>query len=496
MRIGEILVNKKIITKDQLQKALKVSPLYKKKIGQILCELGFIDESQLNEYLTLQLRNYGIKTDKKGIDSIFYSSWKYELIEATSEHMVIAGSSIKDHIIQAIENEFCKKVIVLYKKTNLFAKNKSALTMSRKLTSSEKLTNSSDPYIDLLSYIFRVAINKRASDLHFEPFKTEYLIKARSHGDLITLKSINVHHGQQFSVRLKELINMDISMVDEPQDSQAEFDLFNISVRASSIPVTYGEKIVLRIAYTEDIPSLEKLGLAADQFNVLSRSIKHPNGIILISGPTGSGKTTTLYSLLARIDKNIKNIVTLENPVEKYLPGINQINVESALEFNKFQKALMRQDPDVIFLGEIRDKETAEISVKLSASGHLVLSTIHANDSLAVLKRLSSFGVDSLMIRENLRLSVAQRLAKILCQCSLPYSNNDAKDIFGSGNYRIANINGCSKCNFGIKGRKPVLEYIEGHEITQHELCSAKVNLDTMFISLAKNGVIDVSTIL
>ena len=252
-----------------------------------------------------------------------------------------------------------------------------------------------------------------ASDIHYEPFDSLYVIRFRIHGVLSDWKTLGRSHAEAITAKLKSILNMDLSIVGRPQDSRASFSKRKLDIRASSFPVLGNtEKIVLRLQRQDEILSLEELELNPKAYQTLLYAIQKKEGLILISGPTGSGKTTTLYSLLHKMDQYGKNISTLEDPVEKKLLRINQANMRGHKNFGYFERALMRQDPDIVLVGEVRDPESAKLCMRLSATGHLVLSTIHANGALEVVERLKNLGIDNFSIKSNLRLSVAQRLVQ------------------------------------------------------------------------------------
>ena len=254
---------------------------------------------------------------------------------------------------------------------------------------------------------------------------------------------------------------------------------------------------------------MEELGLSEDSYSKILDTAYKRDGLILISGPTGSGKTTTLYSLLCKMDKYGKNISTLENPVEKKLDRINQANITDYNSFSDFQRALMRQDPDIILVGEVRDKESAELCLKLSATGHLVLSTIHANGAVEVVERLKNLGIDEFSIKSNLRLSIAQRLLRKLCpSCRkraddtlLHKLSNEFEGIdFDYSLLSVTNPKGCERCQHGVVGRVAVIEYLEKEDVKKFLQNQSNFSLDRTLkqasLKLAEQGLIDLNEVI
>ena len=307
-----------------------------------------------------------------------------------------------------------------------------------------------DPVSQILVEMLRAASAKGASDIHIEPKEFSLEIRFRIQGDLTLWKKLPREALEIIIHRAKVLFNLDLGVASKPQDSRQSFSNLKFDVRVNSVPTIYGEKIVLRLLRLDRAFDIDRAGLDPAKVEILKHGIKNKDGLIIISGPTGSGKTTTLYNLVSAIDAKRKNISTLENPVEYRLAGVTQIDVgEKGMSFAQGLRALMRQDPDVILVGEIRDEETAELCFKAASTGHLVLSTIHANSSLEVISRLERLGVEKYLIESCLRLSVAQRLIQLLCEtCCLE---------FGEG-LKARNFEGCKNCHEGLSGRLPLIE--------------------------------------
>ena len=404
--------------------------------------------------------------------------------------MTILACKYKDKTIREAEKLFKRPVALKLVKWDIFSllneqcreHPKNTLTSMKKLNDEQRLEEN-NPYSRLIRDSIDAALKVGASDVHYEPFDSGYIIRFRIHGILSDWKALESKYTEPITAKLKSIVNMDMAVIGRPQDSRAFFPKRSLDIRANSFPVVgSSEKIVLRFQRQKESFSLEKLGLQERPYNALLRGIQKQDGLILISGPTGSGKTTTLYSLLCKMDKYGKNISTLEDPVEKKLDRISQAQVGDYKDFSDFERALLRQDPDIILLGEIRDKKSAELCMRLAATGHLVLSTIHANGAYEVIERLKNLGIDDFSIKSHLRLSVAQRLVKKICPiCSKPASDKLIADAikniksFGiekitpesskTNHFKTVQKNGCQKCKNGIVGRMIVMEYLEKDDI-------------------------------
>lgn len=499
MKFGDFLRQNEICSADYITTALGVMTYRKEKLGRTLVELGFLDAKSLDRALILFLKpdtelTYAELVAKRSKVPLQIQ----QEIEARVPGVLVIGSDdrkvtvvtreFSDSILKTAENISNKDVTLLRVRTSVFrllegkicenAKQESDIVLCGELSCDQKLLED-NPHTHLIKQCFEQACAEKASDVHFEPFANAYLIRFRVHGVLRDWKTVAADHTEALTNKLKWILNLDLAIVAKPQDSRASFESFAVDMRVNSMPTACSaEKIVLRIQYQEEKLSLTDIGLSDEKIAVLRRNIGKREGLIIISGPTGSGKTTTLYALLEEMDRLGKNISTLENPVEKSLERINQSNVTSKEDFYEFQRALMRQDPDVILLGEIRDPETADLSMKLASTGHLVLSTVHANGAREVVDRLLNLGVDEFIIHNNLRLSVAQRLVRKLCQsCRVPI-----------GDKFKANPSGCSHCKSGISGRIAIIEYLEREHLDSQE---TPTTLRKECETLTKKGVID-----
>ncbi|ALU87561.1 ATPase PilB protein [Herbaspirillum rubrisubalbicans M1] len=310
------------------------------------------------------------------------------------------------------------------------------------------------PVVRLLHKLLADAVGRGASDLHFEPFESVFRVRLRVDGVLHELAQPPLSLREKLATRLKILARLDIAEKRLPQDGKMRLALAERSVdfRVSTLPTQFGEKIVLRILDTAQATlSIAELGYEPAQQQALLHAITKPHGLVLMTGPTGSGKTVSLYACLQRLNQPGVNIATAEDPVEINLPGVNQvsINERTGLDFALALRAFLRQDPDVLMVGEIRDLETADIAVKASQTGHLVLSTLHTNDAPATLTRLLNMGVPAYNIAASVSLIVAQRLVRKLCHCRRPAGGRPATFV----------AQGCPACNHtGFRGRTGIYQ--------------------------------------
>lgn len=493
MKLGEFLIQNKKISLQELQEALQIQArLKKKKLGRLLVELGHLSQAHLNLMLCEYFK--ARKTDVLAIQEMlrekqdfpdelkkFAQKHKALLIKPTEDKIVFLKVNFFDDALlesaeKLIHND-CYCWVVSHEEFSFLGQkgvftSHSQVVLSKTLSEEDKL-NESSPYAKAFKEALLKAIESGASDIHIEPFADGVRIRFRIFGTLNTHKVLGKEHRESFISKIKDIVSMDLAIIGKPQDSRASFKSLKLDARANSLPNMYGEKIVLRLLDQERDFKLKNSGLSPEAINILRNATAKKDGLILISGPTGSGKTTTLYSLLFELPREKLNVSTLENPVEYQLAGINQVNIkdDGASTFENSLRALMRQDPDVILVGEIRDKETATLSFKAASTGHLVLSTVHANGAKEVVERLTNLGIDTFTIRNNLRLSAAQRLIPILCpKCSLLIDEKETislpKGLEAKG-LKYANVLGCSECKNGIHSRRAVLELMEQEEISE-----------------------------
>jgi type IV pilus assembly protein PilB len=337
------------------------------------------------------------------------------------------------------------------------------------------------PIIKIVDVILSNAIEAKASDIHIEPSETDVRVRYRIDGILHTSLRLPRHVMAAIISRIKILSNLKIEEQRLPQDGRfhAEFGKAKVDLRVSTLPLMYGEKIVMRILdKTTSVPTLEQLGLRGKGLDWVMENIQKTHGVFLITGPTGSGKSTTLYSILSLRNTNEVNIVTLEDPVEYFMPGVNQsqINPDIGLTFASGLRSILRQDPNIVMVGEIRDEETAELAVHAALTGHLVFSTLHTNNAVGAIPRLANMGIEQFLISASVNLIMAQRLVRKLCEnCKKPTKLNDMmkaqiedalakapKEYLGNidlKKYQVYEAVGCKECgDIGYKGRMGIFE--------------------------------------
>ncbi|BCS80715.1 GspE/PulE family protein [Anaerocellum diazotrophicum] len=498
-KIGELLLEAGIITRQQLEEALQIQKKTGKKIGEILVEKGYITEDEILEVLEFQLGIPHVKLDQYVIDP--------EVVNLVSEsiarrHTLIPIQLKDDKLVVAMAdplNIFAIEDVSIYSGKNVqpviakaseikrqierFYGKQEALkaieelkkegSSQRKIQTTRMQISSEDdvegPVVKLVNSIFEQAITSRASDIHIEPFENEIRVRFRIDGILYDILQLEIETLPSLVARIKVIGNMDIAEKRVPQDGRTTF-LFADKVydmRISSLPTVYGEKIVIRIADKGAfIKSKTDLGFTEDDLEKYNRIISAPHGIILVCGPTGSGKTTTLYTILNELNTGLKNIITVEDPVESTIYGINQVEVnpKAGLTFAAALRSILRQDPDIIMIGEIRDKETADMAVRAAITGHLVLSTIHTNDAPSAVTRLVDMGIENFLISSSLVGVISQRLIRKICPyCKEEYTPTEAElkalDIEENYNVKLYRGRGCALCNNkGYYGRSGIYE--------------------------------------
>ncbi len=316
--------------------------------------------------------------------------------------------------------------------------------------------------VDLVNKLIAEAVKSSASDIHIEVYEDYFRVRYRIDGHLREVLNSSKEKSLAIISRIKVIAELDISEKRKPQDGKIKFKYMGreVDIRVSTLPTRFGEKVVLRILDRSRLNlDVEKLGLSSEQLKILMTNINRPYGMILVTGPTGSGKTTSLYAALQRIHSEDRNILTVEDPIEYNILGVNQCNVKPDIGFTfaAALRAFLRQDPDVIMVGEIRDRETAEIAIRAALTGHLVFSTLHTNNSISAITRLVDMGIEPYLVASSLKLIIAQRLIRLLCECKTATpngSNGSHSDVY--------NKKGCYDCSFtGYKSRIAIFELLE-----------------------------------
>lgn len=500
LRLGEILLRNGKINEEQLEIAIEVQRKKKKKLGQTLIDLDYIDQSDIIDALEHQLGIGRVKLENVKIDPEIPKlideqiARKYDLIPYQLENMCLYVAmadpmdilSINEiemitgyEVIQKIASkELIERTIDKYYSTQMaeqavedFTEELGLGDINREIDKEILNEINKAPVVRLVNTIINQAASSNASDIHIEPGETYLRIRFRVDGDLREImKPAKETHGA-IVTRIKIMAEMNIAEKRKPQDGRIKLKFHNkdLDLRVSSIPTIHGEKIVMRVQdrYTF-LKSIDDLGFTDKNKEIFKGKINAKNGIILITGPTGSGKSTTMYSILDALNDVKKNIITIEDPVEYQMDGIiqSQVNEKAGYDFPDGLRSMLRQDPDVIMVGEIRDRETAQISTRAAITGHLVLSTLHTNTALSTVNRLIDMGIKPYMLAGSLKMVVSQLLVKRICpECQVPYFANDSeKDILEvdrSMDVEVFRGTGCSHCNnTGYFGRIPVHEIL------------------------------------
>ncbi|MCD6119937.1 Flp pilus assembly complex ATPase component TadA [bacterium] len=523
-RFGEILLAQGIINENQLEEAVKLQKTKRKKLGVLLIELGYCGAEQVQRALAIQL---GVDfVDVRGLEftdeqlslisSKFITSYKVLPYRRQNNRLYVVMSDPLDYsVIQSLElatdaiiqpligvEEDIKKVIYEH-----FGAKQTAEQLIADLGDDEDAVKEEEeadvndaPVVRLVNSVLENAIREKASDIHIEPEEKQTCVRLRIDGRLHRAMTIPKQIQSAVISRLKIMGRMDIAEKRIPQDGKIKTRLDNrpIDIRVNTLPTVWGEKLVMRILdQSAALVPLEKLGFREDEKEVISKLIKAPNGIILVCGPTGSGKSTTLYSILSKVATSEINVTTVEDPVEYQMPGINQVNTnpKAGMTFASVLKSLMRQDPDVIMVGEIRDKETAEIAVQASLTGHLVISTIHTNDAPSTVSRLFHMGLEPFAVSAALIGVIAQRLLRRICEdCKEAVDITEEqmkllKPYFGKETpTQIFKGKGCKIChNTGYKGRVGIYEIMMITPELREQIIN-RANTDKLRESAIKQG--------
>ncbi|MBQ9906024.1 MAG: type II/IV secretion system protein [Oscillospiraceae bacterium] len=494
IRIGDYLVEEGHITPEQLQQVLQRQreSTDSKKFGEVIVEMGFMSDIKFAQALSVKLQTPFVDLNNVEVDGEIARMVPQDLAERncvlainkTGRRLTVATDDpVNFNILEDIKvktgydcipvlatRAAIKKAIgKAYQMTDLgdLGIDSSQGEMMDDEESRDRVESA--PIVKLATQIVENAFRMEATDIHLEPFEKYTQIRVRVNGDLVTLMNVSSNVQNQLSTRLKLISGMNIAEKRIPQDGRftQTVDGIPLDLRVSSLPMVHGEKIVLRILSTGAIKTrgLHELGMSDYNFRLFESMIKCPHGVILVTGPTGSGKSTTLYAALGAIARPEVNVVTVEDPVEKQIEGINQcqINVKSGMTFPAALRSILRQDPDIIMIGEMRDGETAEIGIRAAITGHLVLSTLHTNDAASTIVRLVDMGIPSYMVASSLIGVVAQRLVKVLCpkcrkqRMSTP-EENELMHLDHS--VPIYDAVGCNECGGGYRGRTAIHEII------------------------------------
>lgn len=495
VKLGDLLLETGLITQSQLDTALQKQKLQGKRLGQVLLEEKIISSSQLIQVLNSQL---GIEIIELSVSMVDPKVAKMIPENIARRHRVIPVKVVDGSLLLAMYDpldrialqdvnllvqipvkpllasmEDINSVIDYVFSHDMASKAADDYIKSNSIeVDSDSLDVNSAPIVRMVNSILETAVRGRASDIHIEPGAEKMIVRIRIDGVLQEMLTASIKPHNALVSRIKIMSGLNISEKRLPQDGRVMLVIGGkeIDFRVSTMPTNHGEKIVMRILdRTSFMLGKEQMGLDEHNAEIFSRLVSKPYGIILVTGPTGSGKTTSLYSMLTEVNDNSKNIVTLEDPIEYDIEGINQtqINVKSGLTFATGLRAFLRQDPDVIMLGEIRDGETAEIAVRAALTGHMVLSTMHTNNSVASIARLVDMGIENFLLSSSLIGIIAQRLVRKICtHCRKSYKADEMdKKLLGipyNEDLVLYKADGCDYCSkTGYKGRIGVFEIFD-----------------------------------
>lgn len=504
--LGQTLINKKIITPEQLYIALDEQKKTKELLGLVLVRLGFVDEESL--YLPILAEQLDVplihlKTAAVTKDALAKMPAKI------AEHYQAMPIEYKDNVLTVAVNHplnirllddisvVCKTKVrpalasqkdiaeAIRKYYGLGADTieqimKSSSFKERKVSVAEPIADidSEASIAKFINQILIEAYEKKATDIHIEPSPDELKIRYRVDGVLYDAKApSNIKHFKDtISSRIKVMSNLNIAEKRLPQDGRFRFQApgIDLDLRVSFLPTPLGESIVIRLLTSSKLYQFSDLGLRKDEEKILHELIQKPHGIIFLTGPTGSGKTTTLYSCLSRVNTIDKKIITIEDPVEYQIKGITQIQINPAigLTFAAGLRSMLRHDPDIMMVGEVRDSETAEITIQVALTGHLVFSTLHTNDAASAVARLLDMGIEPYLVSSSVLCFIAQRLVRVICpHCKTPVALTDEMlSEFGispgeAQGLMVYEGKGCESCSFtGYQGRQGIFEFLMIHE--------------------------------
>ncbi|HLS66257.1 MAG TPA: ATPase, T2SS/T4P/T4SS family [Pseudogracilibacillus sp.] len=491
-RLGDLLVDAGLITEDQLSAAL-AEKAPNEKIGDTLLREGLITEQQLIEVLEFQLGVPHININQYPIDEEVVQLVPHEIakrfqvmpIRKDENQLFVAMADPMDYfaieelrmatgfqIIPAIATkDSIQQTISKYYEFQESLHEAMGDVLPEETIEEAGITDEDSPVVRLVNQIISNAVNQRASDIHFDPQELELKIRYRIDGVLMTERTLPKHMQNVIIARLKIMANLNITESRIPQDGRIKMtvNFKPIDIRVSTLPSVYGEKIVMRILdLSMAIDRLDKIGFTEENEQLFREMIHKPNGIVLMTGPTGSGKSSTLYAALNQLNDDAVNIITIEDPVEYQVAGVNQVQVNDAvgMTFAAGLRSILRQDPDIVMIGEIRDFETAQIAIRASLTGHLVLSTLHTNSAVAALTRLTDMGVEPFLIASSLSGVVAQRLVRRVCRdCSEQVEPTEReRELLAQSKLHVDYVQqgrGCPSCHqTGYRGRIAIHEVL------------------------------------
>ncbi|WP_308921677.1 GspE/PulE family protein [Janthinobacterium sp. J1-1] len=504
VRLGEILVQQKLLTEEQLGMALTEQKRSGRKLGRVFIEHGYVTEEQISgalarqldiPYINLKFFNINAElvrllpeTQARRFRALVLEDRREGLLVGMSDPTdLFAYDEIARLVKRNIELAVVNETEVLAAIDRIYRRTEDISTLTRELE--QDLGDVSvdfgalaanpgleeAPIVKLLQSVFDDATQVRASDIHIEPQESRLQIRFRIDGVLHLQTEADIKIAPSLALRLKLMSDLDISEKRLPQDGRFAIRVKNqrIDVRISTMPTQYGESVVMRLLNQGGTSlRLDAIGMPPALVKKFRAIVQRPNGLVLVTGPTGSGKTTTLYCALAELNSVEKKLITVEDPVEYRLAGINQVQVNDKIELNfaRVLRSALRQDPDIVLVGEMRDQETAQIGLRAAMTGHLVLSTLHTNDAASTPLRLMDMGVPRYMVGSSLQAVLAQRLVRVICEsCTTPYVPTPTEaewlrmelgELVDRTQYHHGK--GCSHCNgMGYRGRTGVYELLE-----------------------------------
>jgi general secretion pathway protein E len=496
MQLSELLVEQFQITVQDLSKAESYQKRFGGRLEQILVNMGSLPDDQIaklySDYLQLPLLQLEQfldievpQVDDDALALLLANHW-VPLVVDENNWQFACRFPLDLTVNEWLSQQDIQPTVFLANESDIqalaakFEQNNSNDEEHELVGDEEERLRelaSEAPTVNLLNSLITRALRQGASDMHLEPYQGRYRARFRVDGVLHEAEMLAPRMQLPIVTRLKILSGMDIAEKRRPQDGKIEMKIANqeLDIRVSALPLNDGESMVMRFLRKDNVQyDMSVLGLSSDIEALIREDIKTTSGVVLLTGPTGSGKTTTLYTFLNALNNDDVKIITLEDPVEYQLPGINQVQVNSDIgfDFSAGLRSVVRQDPDIIMLGEIRDKETAQIALQSALTGHLVFSTVHTNDAASAYTRLLDLGVEEFLLNAALVSIVAQRLARKICvHCSEPatdseqliekYKLQDLADKFDLAEIRLSKGAGCDQCgNSGYKGRMAVIEYL------------------------------------
>lgn len=529
--LGDLLVESNVISDEQLHFALS-QKRRDEKLGDYLITENLITEQQLIEVLEFQLGIPHVNLNQYSIDPELLQLVPKELAKRTNimplkknkNKLLIAMADPMDYF--AIEEvrmaTGCQIETSIAAKDDLFrtitkyydlqeSMDQALIDMTpTEIENDTQIMDEDSPIVRLVNQIIANGVAQRSSDIHFDPQETDLKVRYRVDGMLKTERSLPKYMQNVILARIKIMGNLNITENRVPQDGRIKItvNMRAIDIRLSTLPTIYGEKVVMRILdMTNALNDLTKLGFNEKNLQAFNKMIEHPNGIVLLTGPTGSGKSSTLYAALNKLNNEQVNIITVEDPVEYQLEGINQIQVreEVDLTFAAGLRSILRQDPDIVMVGEIRDLETAQIAVRASLTGHLVLSTLHTNSAVESVSRLKDMGIEPFLLSSSLVGIVAQRLVRKVCRdCGESIRANEReKDIFQERGIYIEDVRrgrGCPACNqTGYRGRLAIHEVLVVDDFVKDVILTSKSPAqlrkhmkETGYLTLLEDGLLKV----